>query len=144
MKSENHKNEYINDITSKECFSKLSKVSNSYLVDVRTTPEWEFIGVPDLSSINKKVMFISWQVYPKMKINSSFENRIDALNIKKNDKIFLICRSGKRSYDAAKFLSSVGYNYCYNITDGFEGDKDDLNHRSTINGWKYNNLPWKQ
>ena len=144
MKSENHKNEYICGITSQECFSKLSKVYNSYLVDVRTTPEWKFIGVPDLSSINKNVIFISWHVYPKMKINSSFENRIDESNIKKNDKIFLICRSGKRSYDAAKFLSSVGYSYCFNVTDGFEGDKDDLNHRSTINGWKYNNLPWKQ
>ena len=57
MKSENHKNEYICGITSQECFSKLSKVYNSYLVDVRTTPEWKFIGVTDLSSIKEKIIY---------------------------------------------------------------------------------------
>ena len=132
------------NITSVECFDKLSEIFNSYLIDVRTKPEWEFIGIPDLSSLNKKTIFISWHVYPQMKINSFFENEVIESNIKKNDKLFFICRSGGRSFHAAKFLAHSGYNYCYNVSDGFEGDKNKLNKRSTINGWKFNNLPWKQ
>lgn len=144
MNSTNNRNLHLQNITSVECFDKLSKIPNSFLIDVRTKPEWELIGVPDLSSINKKVIFISWHVYPEMKINSHFEIQVIKSNIKKNDKLFFICRSGKRSFDAAKFLSSVSYNYCFNVVDGFEGDKNNINQRSTINGWKYNSLPWKQ
>ena len=144
MKLSNKINSDIKSITSVECFSFLSKISNSFLIDVRTKPEWEFIGIPDLSSINKKAIFISWHVYPEMKINSLFENQLINSKIKKTDKLFLICRSGSRSFKAAKFLSSFGYHYCFNVTDGFEGDKNNLNQRSSINGWKYNNLPWKQ
>ena len=134
----------VKNIASVECFNQLSEISNSYLIDVRTKPEWEFIGIPDLSSINKKAIFISWHVYPEMKINSLFENQLINSNIKKTDKLFLICRSGSRSFQAAKFLFSFGYHHCFNVTDGFEGDKNNLNQRSSINGWKYNNLPWKQ
>ena len=79
-----------------------------------------------------------------MKINSLFENQIIESKIKKHDKLFLICRSGQRSFYAAKFLILCGYNYSYNVSDGFEGDKNSLNQRSTINGWKYSNLSWKQ
>ena len=144
MNSKNNKYLNISNITSIECFNKLLEISNSYLIDVRTKPEWEFIGIPDLSSLNKKTLFISWHVYPRMTINSLFENKILESNIEKNDKLFLICRSGTRSFHAAKFLVSCGYNHCFNVLDGFEGDKNSLSQRSTSNGWKYNNLPWKQ
>ena len=144
MKLSNKINSDIKNITSVECFSYLSKISNSFLIDVRTKPEWEFIGIPDLSSLNKNTIFSSWHIYPEMKINLFFENKLFESNIKKNDKIFLICRSGTRSYHAAEFLTSRGYNHCFNIADGFEGKKNTLNQRSAINGWKYHNLPWKQ
>jgi len=144
MNLTNIKNSNVQNITSVECFNQLSEISNSYLIDVRTKPEWEFIGIPNLSSINKKTILISWHVYPLLKINSFFENKIIELNIKKNDKLFFICRSGGRSFHAAKFLFHSGFNYCYNVSDGFEGDKNILNQRSTINGWKFNNLPWEQ
>ena len=144
MNLTNIKDLSIKNITSIECFNKLSEISNSYLIDIRTKPEWEFIGVPDLSSLNKKTIFISWHMYPEMKINSLFENQITKLNIKKNDNLFLICRSGNRSSDAAEFLSSRGFSNCFNVEDGFEGEVGPHHHRSTINGWKYCKLPWKQ
>ena len=144
MKLSNINDSKVHNIASVECFNQLSEIFNSYLIDVRTKPEWEFIGTPNLSSINKKTIFISWHIYPQLKINPFFENQITELNIKKNDKLFFICRSGGRSFQAAKFLSHSGYNYCYNVSDGFEGDKNNLNQRTTINGWKFNNLPWKQ
>ena len=83
-------------------------------------------------------------MYPEMKINSHFENKINESNIKKNDKLFLICRSGSRSFHSSQFLTLCGYKRCYNVLDGFEGVKNTLSQRSSINGWKYNNLPWKQ
>ena len=144
MNLTNIKDLSVKNITSIECFNKLSEISNSYLIDIRTKPEWEFIGVPDLSSLNKKTIFISWHMYPEMKINSLFENQITESNIKKNDKLFLICRSGNRSSDAAEFLTSCGFTNCFNVKDGFEGEIGPNHQRSTINGWKYYKLPWKQ
>ena len=144
MNLTNKKDLSVKNITSIECFNKLSEISNSYLIDIRTKPEWEFTGVPDLSSLNKKTIFISWHMYPEMKINSLFENQINESNIEKNDKLFLICRSGTRSYHAAEFLVSRGYSHCFNISDGFEGKKNTSSQRSAIDGWKYHNLPWKQ
>ena len=79
-----------------------------------------------------------------MNINKNFEKYVFQKNIKKNDYIFLICRSGSRSLKSAEYLSSLGYKHCFNVSDGFEGDKDNISHRSNISGWKYNNLPWKQ
>ena len=144
MNLTNKKDLSVKNITSIECFNKLSEISNSYLIDIRTKPEWEFIGVPDLSSLNKKTIFISWHMYPEMKINSLFENQITESNIKKNDNLFLICRSGNRSSDAAEFLTSRGFSNCFNVEDGFEGEIGPHHQRSTINGWKYCKLPWKQ
>ena len=132
------------NLNSYDCFKKISKNLKSYLIDVRTRPEWEFVGVPDLSAINNSTIFISWQEYPEMNINKNFEKHVTQKNIKKNDYIFLICRSGQRSLKAAEYLSSLGYKHCFNISDGFEGNKNNTSHRSKIRGWKFNNLPWKQ
>ena len=87
---------------------------------------------------------MAWQIYPDMQINSNFESEILDSGINKQDSIFLICRSGQRSSDAAKFLTSRGFTHCYNVVDGFEGNLDYEHHRSTIEGWKYHNLPWRQ
>ena len=143
IKRKNNNYKVIN-LNSFDCFKKISENPKSYLIDVRTKPEWELVGVPDLTTINNATIFISWEEYPEMNINSSFEKHVAQKNIKKNDYIFLICRSGHRSLMAAEYLLSLGYKNCFNISDGFEGDKDNINHRSKINGWKFNNLPWKQ
>ena len=118
----------LENITSVDCFDRLSKISNSFLIDVRTKPEWNFVGVPDLFSINKNALFISWQLYPEMSINPFFEKEIEASSVNKNDKLFFLCRSGNRSCSAAEFLISVGYKSCFNIEDGFEGKKNTFGH----------------
>ena len=134
----------IQCISSKQCFERLSKESSSYLVDVRTQPEWLFVGLPDLQSLQKKTVCVSWHVYPNMNINVNFESEILKSGINKQDTIFLICRSGNRSCDAAEFLASRGFTNCFNVIDGFEGENDPNHQRSTVNGWKYYKLPWKQ
>ncbi|SVD58632.1 uncharacterized protein METZ01_LOCUS411486, partial [marine metagenome] len=100
------KNNNVHSINSRQCFEKLSKVPDSHLVDVRTKPEWLFVGLPDLQSLQKKTICVSWNVYPDMKINVNFESEILESGINKQDTVFLICRSGQRSSDAAEFLAS--------------------------------------
>ena len=138
------KNNNVHSINSRKCFEKLSKVPDSHLVDVRTKPEWLFVGLPDLQSLQKKTVCVSWHVYPSMEININFESEILEFGINNQDIIFLICRSGNRSSEAADFLTSKGFINCFNVIDGFEGNIDSNHQRSTINGWKYNKLPWKQ
>ena len=137
------KKDNIKNISSQKCFEKLSTEINSQLIDVRTKPEWTYVGVPDLSSINKNVIFVSWQVYPEMRINKFFENQILESNIKKDDNLYFICRSGNRSNNAAEFLTSRGFSNCFNVIDGFEGKLNHERQRSLIDGWQFNNLPWK-
>ena len=62
----------------------------------------------------------------------------------KSTNLIIICRSGARSRSAAEFLTTQGYNNCYNLSDGFEGGHDSSSHRGKVNGWKFSGLPWKQ
>ena len=41
-------------------------------------------------------------------------------------------------------MTQAGFSRCYNISEGFEGDKDAAAHRGTVGGWKVAGLPWKQ
>jgi rhodanese-related sulfurtransferase len=56
----------------------------------------------------------------------------------------LICRSGKRTVDAGLALESAGFSDVVNVQHGFEGDLDAHFHRSTVNGWRFDQLPWEQ
>ena len=138
------KKNHVHTINSRQCFEKLSEVPDSHLVDVRTKPEWLFVGLPDLQSLKKKTVCVSWHVYPNMNINVNFESEILKSGINKQDTIFLICRSGQRSSEAAEFLASHGFTNCCNVVDGFEGETGPDHQRSTVNGWKCSKLPWKQ
>jgi len=41
-------------------------------------------------------------------------------------------------------MTAQGFTRCYNIAEGFEGDKDAEQHRGTVSGWKHAGLPWIQ
>ena len=79
-----------------------------------------------------------------MEKNPRFLQEISETDLKKNSKIIFLCRSGARSRSAAEFLTSHGYESCFNCSEGFEGVHDNFGHRSKVNGWKFHNLPWKQ
>jgi len=55
-----------------------------------------------------------------------------------------ICRSGVRSNQAAIAAMESGYLNCFNVLEGFEGDKDSNGHRGVQGGWKAAGLPWVQ
>ena len=51
---------YAGDITPLEAWKLLSDNPDAVLVDVRTDAEWRFVGVPDLSSLGREVVYIEW------------------------------------------------------------------------------------
>ena len=135
---------YAGEISPKEAFEYAS-VNPSVIVDVRTTPEWQFVGIPDLSNTPSQLLTLSWKLYPSFALNPKFTGDLIAepsINI--DTPLFFLCRSGGRSLDAALAMTAEGYHYCFNITDGFEGEADGAGHRSTKQGWKNANLPWTQ
>ena len=135
---------YAGEITPNQVWKRLSEEQNAKLVDVRTQAEWSFVGVPDLSSLDKQVLLVSWQVFPSMARNDAFAAQLEAHGIRKDDVLLLLCRSGVRSKAAAEYLTALGYQAAWNITDGFEGPHDEAKHRGGKVGWKASNLPWAQ
>lgn len=135
---------YAGDCDPWNAHDALTDDKDAVLIDVRTVPEWQFVGVPDLSSVGKDVLFIEWQHYPEMQINDRFIEAVRAAGVGPDQKVFLVCRSGMRSKAAAKALTQAGYRYAYNISEGFEGDKDDRGRRGLVGGWRYHDLPWRQ
>lgn len=135
---------YSGDITPADAWEILQNKKEAVLVDVRTVPEWQFVGVPDLSVLNKSVILISWKLYPGMAVNSGFCSQLSEQVVDIETPVLFICRSGHRSMDAAIEFTRYGYKNCYNIIGGFEGDSDEMGHRGNKNGWKVANLPWGQ
>lgn len=135
---------YAGDVSPSQAYNYLLK-QNGALVDVRTTPEWQFVGTPDLMEACGKFIALSWKLYPAFSINSDFASSLaKESGIAKDTPLFFMCRSGGRSLDAAQAMTAEGYRYCFNIAGGFEGDPDADGHRGANEGWKAAKLPWRQ
>lgn len=135
---------YAGDLTPTEAWEMLSARAEAQLVDVRTLPEWQFIGLPNLSVLGKKPACLSWKFYPTMETNSEFTAQLQREIPDKSTPLLFLCRTGGRSLDAAVAATKAGYAECYNIAEGFEGKLDPQCHRGTASGWKASNLPWEQ
>ena len=135
---------YAGDLSPRNTWDEVKNNDNCFLVDCRSSAEWSLIGVPNLDSIGKKVVFVEWQIYPTMEKNSKFLQEISESGINKDSKIIFLCRSGARSRSAAEFLTSHGYKECYNCMEGFEGSHNEFGQRGKHNGWKFADLPWNQ
>jgi rhodanese-related sulfurtransferase len=137
-------NNYAGDVTPDQAWAMLEEEPDAAIVDVRSEAEWAFVGIPDLSSLGKKPLLISWMQYPGMVRNDRFESDLDAQGLLKDKPILFLCRSGQRSRSAAIAMTALGYSACYNVASGFEGDPDAARQRGNLNGWKASQLPWIQ
>ena len=135
---------YAGDITSIEAWKILKNDKSSLLIDVRSEAEWAYVGVADLVSINKEAATIEWKSFPNMTINPNFVNQVQKICISPEVIIFSLCRSGQRSIATSRALTEAGFKNCYNVLEGFEGDKDNKEQRGQSGGWKFYGLPWKQ
>jgi len=128
---------YQGELTPREAFDLLRLAPGAKIVDVRTRAEWDWVGrVPE-------AVEIEWNQYPGGVRNPNFlaelKRQIDTEAL-----VMFLCRSGVRSIGAATAASAAGYTNCYNILEGFEGDKDANGHRGNIGGWRKAGLPWIQ
>lgn len=137
-------------IEPKDSWKMLKEKQNSVLIDVRTDAEFNFVGIPDLSDLDKNTLLIPWRKYPNMNIDQEFNTKLSKILERQfpNEEnagidLLFICRSGARSQESADSMANLGYK-CHNVINGFEGDVDRNGHRGKINGWKADNLPWRQ
>jgi rhodanese-related sulfurtransferase len=131
---------YKGDITPSEAFERLNADPNAVVLDVRTVPEWVYVGVPAVD----RLLRVSWQIFPTMEINPRFVEMVKEAGVGRDSQVLCLCRSGSRSAFAAQALAAAGFENCYNIAEGFEGNRDDRGQRGTVGGWKSAGLPWVQ
>ncbi len=141
----------MTDVEPQAAYTAILNDPSSLLLDVRSAAEWSFVGQPDVSG---QMISIEWQQYPGMRPNPDFTNEVKAaLSDRAKQpgassaalpKLYVLCRSGARSLAAAHALAGAGIAQTFNITGGFEGDKDPSGRRGVMNGWKVAGLPWSQ
>ena len=134
----------VDNVPPAQAWEALSSDPQAQLVDVRTDPEWNFVGVPDLAAVGKQAVLIPWQVYPSMQVNAKFVDHLKEAGFTPDHHLYFICRTGGRSAAAAKAAQDAGYSHAFNVVDGFEGPPDADGHRGTVAGWKAQGLAWRQ
>ena len=138
---------YAGDLGPKESWELLAKQPAAQLVDVRTDAEWNFVGAPDLTALDRRVLFCEWQRFPAG-ANPDFVDQVQTAlartSYRKGAPLLFLCRSGARSRAAAIAMTQAGFGPCFNVQDGFEGALDSDRHRGTAAGWKAEGLPWLQ
>ncbi len=138
--------ETVGSMTPKEAWDKMEENPNStLLIDVRSSMEFLFVG----HAVNS--IHLPWIDEPDWQINPQFSEGVRQLQTASEKQspdseinILLICRSGKRSLEAGNHLIEDGFHNVFNIEGGFEGERNEENQRSTINGWRFDGLPWEQ
>jgi rhodanese-related sulfurtransferase len=128
---------YAGSLDPAEAWALLQHDATARLVDVRSRAEWEFVGrVPG-------AVEIEWKGWPGMIPNAAFLDTL-AGTVDRAAPLLFLCRSGGRSHDAALAATAAGFTNCYNVLQGFEGDRDAAAHRNTVGGWRAAGLPWTQ
>ena len=116
---------YAGDITPEEAWKLLNDNPEAVLVDCRTDAEWRFVGVADLSSLGRDVVYIEWNRTDGSRNESFVDDLIEAGVAPGDRPVVFLCRSGNRSIGAAEAATAAGIAPSYNVLDGFEGNLDE-------------------
>lgn len=130
---------YAGAVTPTEAHALLRADPRVKLIDVRTQAERDWIGrvaIPDAQHFA-----VQWTLYPGGAKNPDFLQQLTQC-AQPDDVLLFLCRSGVRSRYAAQAATEVGYRHCFDILEGFEGDRNDEGHRKTVGGWCHARLPW--
>ena len=129
---------YFGAVTPEEAYSLVVGLPNARVIDVRTRPEWDYVGhIP-------RSILIEWNSYPTGARNAAFLDELKAVAGDPETPLLFLCRSGQRSDSAARAAAAAGYRKAFNVLEGFEGAKDGDGHRGTLGGWRKAGLPWVQ
>ena len=124
----------------REAWDYLQSRPDALFIDVRMEIESLYVGRPP------GVINIPWYEYPDLTPNpAAFAAAVvREAGGDRQRPVVLLCRSGKRTLDAGQALAQHGFTDVSNVLHGFEGDLDDAFRRSTLNGWRFDGLPWEQ
>lgn len=158
------------EILSIEAYDMLNTVPDTYLIDIRTRAEYQFVGHPKRAYLFPYMFFsnsfgkdqdgsYSYLLGPK---NKNFVQEISKV-FKKTDNLLIIGRDGTRSALAVEELRKGGFKNVFHVIDGFEGPEFPsfsdpnrhkfyrqlakrnkiygLGHRRHY-GWQWWGLPW--
>ncbi len=130
---------YAGAVTPAEAMALIAADPRVKLLDVRTQAERDWVGrvaIPDAQHLA-----LQWSTYPGGAKNPDFVDQLEEL-ASHDDVLLMLCRSGVRSRFAAETATARGFRHCYDILEGFEGDRDGEGHRKTVGGWCKAGLPW--
>jgi rhodanese-related sulfurtransferase len=156
-------------ILSIEAYDMLNTVPDTYLIDVRTRAEYQFVGHPHRAYLfpymfmtNNFTKVEEKHGYQLSQKNKAFIEEISKV-FKKTDNLLIICRDGARSGLVSKDLIDAGFKKVFHVADGFEGPEfpafaDDNRHKfyrqlakrnkiygfkhRRYYGWQWWGLPW--
>lgn len=127
---------YAGALTPQEAYDVWQLAPGAKLIDVRTHAEWDWVGrIPD-------AIEIEWLSYPENRRNPHFLAQLKQ-QVDREALLMFICRSGARSHNAAVLACEGTQRECYNVLEGFEGDKDANGQRGKVGGWRHAGLPWR-
>lgn len=138
------------NVTPTEAYYMATTEADTYILDVRTRAEWDWVGHPgenrtgEGAALPGKVINIAYMIEYKGDLIVNPSLLIDVKNAFPNPAevtLITMCRSGGRSIAAAEALEAAGYPFVKNMVTGFEGGKDGSGYR-TVNGWKVDGLPY--
>lgn len=116
----------------------LVEAGAAQLVDVRSPEEVKFVGrVPDTQNV-------PWASGTALNRNPRFLKELETRTDGKDAVLLLLCRSGKRSAEAAAAATRAGFDAVFNVLEGFEGELDAHQQRGAAGGWRHRQLPWQQ
>jgi rhodanese-related sulfurtransferase len=127
---------YAGLVTPAEAFA-LQQARAAVIVDVRTRPEWEYVG-----RVRDSVL-VEWRRYGESVPNVSFLAQLSG-HFDREATLLFLCRSAVRSHHAAASAAAAGYRHAFNVLEGFEGDSDQNRQRGHLAGWRKAGLPWIQ
>lgn len=106
------------------------------IVDVRTAAEVRYVGrVPGAAHVE-------WHGRDPEQVERFLAGlRTEAA---RDEPVLFLCRSAVRSHHAAAVARSFGYGHAFNVLEGFEGQRNHVQQRGQVDGWRRHGLPWIQ
>ncbi len=129
----------MKNLQPREAFAWLRSHPDALFLDVRMEIESLYVGRPP------GVVNVPWYEYPDLQPDAEkFADSVEREATGKDQPVLLICRSGKRTLDAAQALEAAGFSNVQHVAHAFEGELDEHFQRSTLSGWRFDGLPWEQ
>ena len=129
----------MKNLLPKEAQAWLQTHPHALFLDVRMEIESMYVGRPP------GVVNVPWYDYPDLQPDAErFAAAVAQEATGKDQPLLLICRSGQRTIAAGQTLESAGFTDVQHVVHGFEGDLDEHFKRSTLSGWRFDELPWEQ